>query len=195
MNFLTVTVVIFIVALIGVFAVALIVYLSSLVKSAYQIKIEMRNDLEEGLKRADEELNKRSRWIKRELLEEIEKIKGGLQADITNRGVTILDESHKQIVGVEEGLRKDLAETNRLLNEARDLLHALDFKVKGMRREAQGAGVPEAQARTVDGASAPTTPALPPPSSAPLATPTASTSAPVPVVTVKTPPAASGQAS
>lgn len=190
MNFLTVTIVIFIVALIGVFAVALIVYLSSLVKSAYQIKIEMRNDLEEGLKRADEELNKRSRWIKRELLEEIEKIKGGLQADITNRGVTILDESQKRIVGVEEGLRKDLAETNRLLNEARDLLHALDFKVKGMRREAHGMGGPEGQAKAVaDGA--PSAPALPPPSSTPIAM---VPPAPSPQVTVKTPPS-SGQAS
>lgn len=182
MNFLTVTIVIFIVALIGVFAVALIVYLSSLVKSAYQIKIEMRNDLEEGLKRADEELNKRSRWIKRELLDEIEKIKGGLQADITNRGVTILDESHKQIAGVEEGLRKDLAETNRLLGEARDLLYALDHKVKGIRREAQGAGSPEAQAKAAEGAA---TPALPPPSAAPVAMPLT----PAPTVSVKTPPA------
>ncbi|MDK9720549.1 MAG: hypothetical protein OEL53_05135 [Rhodospirillales bacterium] len=184
MNFLTVTVIIFIVALIGVFAVALIVYLSSLVKSAYQIKIEMRNDLEEGLKRADEELNKRSRWIKRELLDEIEKIKGGLQADITNRGVTILDESHKQIAGVEEGLRKDLAETNRLLGEARDLLYALDHRVKSIRREVPGQGGPEAQAKAAEGASPASTPALPPPSAAPAAMPLA----PSPAVTVKTPP-------
>ncbi len=170
MNFLTVTIVIFIVALIGVFAVALIVYLSSLVKSAYQIKIEMHNDLEEGLKRADEELNKRSRWIKRELLDEIERIKGGMQADITNRGITILEETRKMVVGAEEGLRHDLAETNRLLGEARDLLYALDHKVKSMRREAHGgAASADAQAAKAGGeGAAPSTPALPPPSAAPL---------------------------
>ncbi len=166
MNFLTVTIVIFIVALIGVFAVALIVYLSSLVKSAYQIKIEMRNDLEEGLKRADEELNKRSRWIKRELLDEIERIKGGMQADITNRGITILEETRKMVAGAEEGLRHDLAETNRLLGEARDLLYALDHKVKSLRREAHGGAAPaDAQAaKSAAEGAAPSTPALPPPS-------------------------------
>jgi hypothetical protein len=182
MNFLTVTIVIFIVALIGVFAVALIVYLSSLVKSAYQIKIEMRNDLEEGLKRADEELNKRSRWIKRELLEEIEKIKGGLQADISNRGVTILEESRKMVAGAEEGMRHDLAETNRLLGEARDMVYALEHKVKSLRREAHGTG--EAAAKPAgEGASPPppSTPALPPPSGQTIVAPTA-VSAPAPAV-------------
>lgn len=171
MNFLTITIVIFIVALIGVFAVALIVYLSSLVKSAYQIKVEMRNDLEEGLKRADEELNKRSRWIKRELLEEIERIKSGMQLDITNRGVTILEESRKMVAGSEEGLRKDMAETNRLLGEARDLLYSLDHKVKSLRREAQGmnSGAPAAEPPK-PGEQAPP-PALPPPQASPLPMP------------------------
>lgn len=136
MNFLTVTIVIFIVALIGVFAVALIVYLSSLVKSAYQIKIEMRSDLEEGLKRADEEMNKRTRWIKREMVEDMEKIKAGMQTDIANRSNVILEESRKLAVGVEESLRKELAETNRRLNEARDLLYAMDHKLRSLRSAA-----------------------------------------------------------
>ena len=187
MNFLTVTIVIFIVALIGVFAVALIVYLSSLVKSAYQIKIEMRNDLEEGLKRADEELNKRSRWIKRELLEEIERIKGGMQADITNRGITILEETRKMVAGSEEGLRHDLAETNRLLGEARDLLYALDHKVKSMRREAHGgAASADAQAAKAGGeGAAPSTPALPPPSGS-VASPLPAAASPKPVQAAST---------
>jgi hypothetical protein len=167
MNFLTVTVVIFIVALVGVFAVALIVYLSSLVKSAYQIKVEMRNDLEEGLRRADDELNKRSRWIKRELLEEIEKIKGGLQIDISNRSTANLEEARKMVTGAEESLRQELAETNRLLGEARDLAYALDHKVKALRRESQAApGAPEAAKPGAQQAQ----PALPPPSATPLAT-------------------------
>lgn len=176
MNFLTVTVVIFIVALIGVFAVALIVYLSSLVKSAYQIKIEMRNDLEEGLRRADEELNKRSRWIKRELIDEIEKIKGGMQTDIVNRGLVIQEEARKQIVNAEEGLRRDLSETNRLLNEARDLLYALDHKVRALRSASQPTG---AAGQPAAAASAPT-PALPPPSEQPMAASVPKSAPPVP---------------
>jgi len=172
MNFLTVTIVIFLVALIGVFAVALIVYLSSLVKSAYQIKVEMRSDLEEGLKRADEELNKRSRWIKRELLEEIERIKTGMQTDITNRGVTILEESRKMVAGSEEGMRKDLTETNRLLNEARDLVYSLDHKVKSLRREAQGMNSTAPAAESPKpGEPTAVQPALPPPQASPLAMP------------------------
>lgn len=182
MNFLTVTVVIFIVALIGVFAVALIVYLSSLVKSAYQIKIEMRSDLEEGLRRADDELNKRSRWIKRELIDEIEKIRGGMQADIVNRGIAIQEEARKQIVGAEEGLRKDMAETNRLLSEARDLLYALDHKVRAMRSAAQPAPGGQSQPNTAPGvAAAPPAPALPPPFEQPVSLDAAKGSAaPVP---------------
>ncbi|MBF0353804.1 MAG: hypothetical protein HQL43_01015 [Alphaproteobacteria bacterium] len=179
MNFLTVTIVIFIVALIGVFAVALIVYLSSLVKSAYQIKIEMRNDLEEGLKRADEELNKRSRWIKRELLEEIERIKSNMQADITNRGITVLEEARKMVAGSEEGIRHDLAENTRLLNEARDLLYALEHKVKALRREAQGmSGAQPAAEASPTQAQMP--PALPAPASQPMPAPRPAAPAPAP---------------
>ncbi len=134
MSFFTLTVIIFIVAMVGVFAAALIFYLSSLVKSAYHIKIEMRNDLDEGLKRIDEELNKRSRWIKREILEDVEKIKTAVVADYQRRDSDVNEESRKNLTAVEEALRKDLAEHAKSIKELLDQAYALEHRIKELRK-------------------------------------------------------------
>jgi hypothetical protein len=134
MNFYTVAVVIFIVALIGVFATALIFYLSSLVKSAYHIKIEMRNTLEDGLKRVDEELNKRSRSIKREILEDVEKTKANMVADYQRRDTEVGEEARKNLTAVEEALRQALAEHAKTMKELLDQAYALEHRIKELRK-------------------------------------------------------------
>jgi hypothetical protein len=140
LNFFSVTVIVFILALIGVFAMALIMYLSSLVKSAYQIRIEMRADLDEGLKRIDEEMNKKGRWIKRELLDDVDKIRANTIADFARRQSELYEEIRKLIVGVDAALRQDMGGMSENIKTLLDQAHALDHRVKGLRRDFQHLG-------------------------------------------------------
>ncbi|MBI4968081.1 MAG: hypothetical protein HZC25_08165 [Rhodospirillales bacterium] len=137
LNFFSVTVIVFILALIGVFAMALIMYLSSLVKSAYQIRIEMRADLDEGLKRIDDELNKKGRWLKRDLLEEVDKIRANTIADFARRQSELYEEIRKLIAGVDAALRQDMSGMGENVKNLLDQAHALDHRVKGIRRDLQ----------------------------------------------------------
>ena len=54
---------------------SIVAYMSSLVKNAYQLKIELRADLEDGLNKVEEAAEKWMRMVKREPLDEIGKIR------------------------------------------------------------------------------------------------------------------------
>ncbi|MBF0307475.1 MAG: hypothetical protein HQL41_17725, partial [Alphaproteobacteria bacterium] len=69
----------------------LMMYMGSLVKSAYQIKVEIRSEMEQGIRRLEEDIDKKSKWIKRDLIEEIDKMKAAVQTDNTKRFNEFLD--------------------------------------------------------------------------------------------------------
>ncbi|MBF0095248.1 MAG: hypothetical protein HQL34_12005, partial [Alphaproteobacteria bacterium] len=56
------------IAFVAVFAVVVVSYMSSLVKNAYQIKIEIRSEMEDGLRRMSDDSEKWVRMTKRDLL-------------------------------------------------------------------------------------------------------------------------------
>lgn len=72
-------------ALIIVLVIGLLSYMSSLVKSAYEIKVEIRSDMEAGLKKAEEDLTKKSKWMRQELGEDVGKMKAALEQDAERR--------------------------------------------------------------------------------------------------------------
>ncbi|KAF0138957.1 MAG: hypothetical protein FD153_1058 [Rhodospirillaceae bacterium] len=85
----------------------MVAYVSSLVKNAYQLKMELRGDLEDSLSKLEDAAGKRTRTIKRELLDEIAKMRVSLERD-TIRRLTELNESVlKQKADVEETMKRD----------------------------------------------------------------------------------------
>lgn len=59
----------------------LLSYLSSLVKSAYHIRVEIRADMEKNLKQISQELAKRSRLVRSELSKDAGRIRKSLEQD------------------------------------------------------------------------------------------------------------------
>ncbi|MCF8479008.1 MAG: hypothetical protein K9H25_01120 [Rhodospirillum sp.] len=67
------------IALVIILVGALVNYMSSLVKSAYQIKVELRNDMETALKDMQSDIDKRAKWLKRDMVEETNKVREGME--------------------------------------------------------------------------------------------------------------------
>ncbi len=110
MEFWTVALVSLAAGLVLVIGAALVIYMGSLVKSAYQLKIEIKSEVDEGQKRLEEEVEKKIRWIKRDLVEEIEKSKTALQSDNQRKIGESLDGFIKRLTACEEILQGDWGE-------------------------------------------------------------------------------------
>jgi hypothetical protein len=186
MSFLTIAMVALIIGLVVVFAVALVGYLSSLVKNAYQIKVEMRADLEEGLKKMDDELNKRSKWLKREMIEEMEKIKAGMTTETAKRQVEMGEQLNALAGEISVRMQAAHAESLSKIAEFSARFDEADRKLTEYRREnrmvveaitnpqgAAAAAAATASASTPSSSAKPATEApppaaLPPPSEKPI---------------------------
>ncbi|HLN25740.1 MAG TPA: hypothetical protein VK558_17350 [Patescibacteria group bacterium] len=161
---------------------ALVVYMGSLVKSAYQLKIEIKSDMDEGLRKIEEDTDKKSRWIKRDLVEEIEKIKGNVTLENQRKFAELADTLAKRVAEAEEIGRHDRAEIVKLIEGLRRDVMTLDQRMRSLRRDQTAKpGEPASEGDAAAPASAPppkadpyaatspvAPPALPPPSDLPV---------------------------
>ncbi|NKD76232.1 hypothetical protein HEQ60_00375 [Haematospirillum sp. H1815] len=81
----------------------LLSYLSSLVKSAYQIKVELRSDMEKNLRHIRDELGKQSRLVRTELVKDVSRIRRSLEQD---SAVRVDRMEHDLRATTEESIRK-----------------------------------------------------------------------------------------
>lgn len=127
----------------------LMMYMANLVKSAYEIKVQINTDVDDRLTKMAEDLDKKSRWIKRDLLEELEKIKLALQGENARKFNELVEPLLKKIEDVEHMVRNERAEWVKAVESDRANLTALDNKIKNMRRDLTKAGI-EAKAGNAD---------------------------------------------
>ncbi len=135
MEFWTVTLISLVAGLVLVIGGALVMYMGSLVKSAYQLKIEIKAEMDEGQKKIQDDVDKKLRWIKRELIEEIDKIKVGLLADHQRRlteTTAILDQ---RLAEATAEWRNDRAATISALGALQRDVAVLDQRQRSLRRE------------------------------------------------------------
>jgi cell division protein FtsX len=117
-------------ALVIILVGALVNYMSSLVKSAYQIKVELRNDLETALNDMREDIDKRSKWLKRDLVEETTKVKDSLEMGNGRK----LDELRETLTALASEAREaGRAEVAALIEE----MHALEARLRAMEQETE----------------------------------------------------------
>lgn len=117
------------VVLVAMFAVAVVSYMSSLVKNAYEIKIEMRAELEDGLRRLTDDDEKRTRAAKRELLDEVAKGRVILENENTRHFSELAEASKKQLTDLEEAARRDRTKAAQSYEEMRVRLDDLRARV------------------------------------------------------------------
>lgn len=139
MEFWTVTLVSLSAGIVLVIGGALVIYMGSLVKSAYQLKIEIKNDVEEGQRRIEEEVEKKIRWVKRDLVEEVDKIKVALQTDNQRKIAEMLDVFVKRLTACETTLNQHVGEAGNLLESLRQDVTVLDQRLRFVRREQKAA--------------------------------------------------------
>ncbi|CAA7622050.1 conserved hypothetical protein [Candidatus Terasakiella magnetica] len=112
----------------------LVMYMASLVKNAYELKVQINSDIDERLGKMGEDLDKKSRWIKRDLLEEIEKIKSNLEADNARRFNELADPVRKRVDDIELILRKEHDEWVKAIETDREAITKLEAKLSTVRR-------------------------------------------------------------
>jgi transposase len=115
----------------------LMMYMAGLVKNAYELKVQINNDIDERLTKMGEELDKKSRWIKRDLLEEIEKIKTNLESDSARRFGEMTDPVNKRLDELMHALQKDHADWTKAVAEDRDTMAKLEGRIGQLRRDAK----------------------------------------------------------
>ncbi|HVI51271.1 MAG TPA: hypothetical protein VM661_08695 [Candidatus Sulfotelmatobacter sp.] len=166
MNFWTVTMVSLVIGLLLVIGGALVLYMGSLVKNAYQLKVEIQNDLEAGLKRVEEESEKKTRWIKRDLVEEIDKMKTALSTDNQRKLGELTDSLAKRVEEIEQSQKRDRQDLTRIVEAMRQDIMTLDQRIKSLRHQPAAKAEVSASAENAEA-----TPALPAPSETPMAAP------------------------
>ena len=113
----------------------LVMYMAGLVKNAYELKIQIAADIDERLGKMSEDLDKKSRWIKRDLLEEIDKIKVAMQTDNARKFQELGEPLLKRIEELDQIVRKERGEWVKAIESDRENLTKLDAKVGGLRRD------------------------------------------------------------
>jgi cell division protein FtsX len=162
MSFWTVTLISLAIGLLLVIGGSLVVYMGSLVKNAYELKVEIQNDMEAGLKRIEEESEKKTRWIKRDLIEEIEKLKSSLSTDNQRKFGEMTEGLVKSVAELEQTHKRDRQEMIKVIDALRQDIMTLDQRLKSLKRDAQApAAAPPADPTAPEAPQAEEAPAKP----------------------------------
>ncbi|HTH15530.1 MAG TPA: hypothetical protein VL974_02650 [Magnetospirillum sp.] len=151
----------------------LMMYMGNLVKSAYDIKVQINTDVEDRLTKLAEDLDKKSRWIKRDLLEEIDKIKIAIQTDNARKLDELAGPLLSKVEGFEALLRNERVEWVKAIEADRQAIAGLDGRLKtAARKKPEEAPKPPeptplALAEGTEGAQSAVPPSAPPPAARP----------------------------
>ncbi len=124
-----------IIAVVGIFIVlviALLSYVSNLVKQAYEIKVDIKRQVDNGLQQIDDQMNQRSRWIKRDLLNEIEKIKSNNETAIQQRAEELAKQNKDMLEAHAQEQRQQIRDLEDRLSELRKRLRRSEKDIKGL---------------------------------------------------------------
>lgn len=113
----------------------LLMYMSNLVRSAYELKVQIAADIEARFAKMTEELEKKGRWIKRDLLEEVEKIKAAVETENARRFQTFSEPVTRAVEGLDSLIRNERKEWVAAIERDRGLIAQLDSRVDFLRRD------------------------------------------------------------
>lgn len=131
----------------------LLMYMGNLMRSAYELKVQINQEVEERLTKMGEDLDKKSRWIKRDLLEEIEKIRAAMQTDNARKIGDLAEPMLKQLEALEAAIRADQSKLVKMIEEDRQVITGLDQRMKGLHRQVKAKDEDKAEpasARSMD---------------------------------------------
>lgn len=115
--------------------IGLVMYMAALVKNAYELKVEMQAEMAESLRRIEEDVDKKAKWVKRDLVDEIQKSKDALTADISRRLQEAQEAMNRRLAEQDEAARRDRAELVRQIEAQKKAIAALEEKARLLQRE------------------------------------------------------------
>lgn len=177
MSFSTVLIISLAAGVILIIGGGLMMYMANLVKSAYEIKVQINSEVEDRLTKMGDELDKKSKWIKRDLLEEIEKIKSNMHTEAQTKVGELTQPFTARLDALEAALKAERAEWVKAVDSDRAAITNIDNRLKTLGKSAKKAedaaaaapapaGEPQLAA---DGSPAPPAPPKPPPTAAQVA--------------------------
>lgn len=134
MSFSTVLIISLAAGVILIIGGGLMMYMANLVKSAYEIKVQINAEVEDRLGKMAEDLDKKSRWIKRDLLEEIEKIKANMITEAGTRVAELTQPVAGRLDALETALRAERVEWVKAVDSDRAQLANLDNRLKSLNK-------------------------------------------------------------
>lgn len=134
-------------AVVIAFGGALLYYMAGLVNSAYDMRVAMRGDLDEGMARLEEELTKKSKWIKRDILDEVTKVRVSMKEEDDLRFNDFSDKTTKQLKEQAEAYEAKLKAMEDTVSELKQRLQSALRARKQKEEEAAEAAKDKAQAK------------------------------------------------
>lgn len=132
MSFSTVIIISLAAGVILIIGGGLMMYMANLVKSAYEIKVQINSEVEDRLNKMGDELDKKSKWIKRDLLEEIEKIKSNMNAEAQTKVAELTQPFTARLDALEAALKAERAEWVKAVDSDRAAITNIDNRLKSL---------------------------------------------------------------
>ncbi|OIQ86453.1 hypothetical protein GALL_316870 [mine drainage metagenome] len=146
MSFWTVMLISLAIGLLLIIGGTLVMYVGSLVKNAYELKVEMQNDMNAGMQRLEEETEKKTRWIKRDIVEEVEKIRAALQTENQKRMNETAEMLGRKLTELDTAWKANSQDVAKVLDSFRQDILRLDQRQRSLKRDLTATAEPQAAA-------------------------------------------------
>jgi len=143
MSFASVIGIALVVGVVAVIGIAIVSYMSSLVRNAYEIKVEMRKDLDEGIKQAKAETIRQTKAARAELASEIERSRTGILEDLKTRHASMESAIAEELKKRDEAHQDEVENLHSIIQELRDQIETLEGRTTLRSRVKKPAGPEE----------------------------------------------------
>ncbi|MBR9970921.1 hypothetical protein [Magnetospirillum sulfuroxidans] len=150
MSFSTVLIISLAAGVVLIIGGGLMMYMANLVKSAYEIKVQINSEVEDRLNKMGDELDKKSKWIKRDLLEEIEKIKANMHTEAQSKVSELTHPFTARLDALDAALKAERAEWVKAVDSDRAAITNIDNRVKNLTKTAKKSESKDAAVPTLD---------------------------------------------
>lgn len=114
-----------IVALLGVLVVGLLTYMSSLVRRAYELKVELHGEIDRGLRQIESDIEMRSRKMRQDVHDDMGKLKEALKQGVEQRHQETLATLDGTLAAYRDQQDKALGDHARVIEDLRRRQKAL----------------------------------------------------------------------
>lgn len=135
MNYVSITGITLGIAVVAVLAIGLLSYMSQLVKNAYQIKVEIRSDMEDGLRKIEEEVGKKTKWMRSEVGEDVAKMRQGIEQDNGQRLESIEERLTTLAQDLDRDSREERSDLRNTVNHLRKKVSSMEQEIASLKEE------------------------------------------------------------